>query len=130
MRFWAANGLTNLGAGAEPAAEALHRALRDRYPEVRIAAAQALCKIGHEDAALPVLASYLTDKRLFLRVAAANVVDRIGPKARPIIRRIKAALKVNCPGLKQGKDFLPWLLEHALRNLDGSFQPSPPRRQG
>jgi HEAT repeat protein len=122
VRFWAANGLTNLGTQAAPASKALLRALKDPSPEVRIAAAQALCRMGREQAALPVLASYLTDKRLLVRVAAANVVDRIGARARPIVPDIQNALSIQYPDLKQGASWLPWLLQHTLRSLNAPAQ--------
>lgn len=118
VRFWAANGLTNLGAEASSAAEALLRTLNDDSPEVQIAAAQALCRMGRPEKALPVLADHLADERLFIRIAAANVVDRIGRQARPIIPDIQHALSLSYPDLKQGSEFLAWLLEHTLRELE------------
>ena len=119
VRFWAANALSNLGPSAKPAQQSLMVVLNtDPVAEVRIAAAQALCRLGTPEPALPVLAAYLQDERLFIRVAAANVVDRIGEQARPILPEIQAALERPWPGLKQGANFLPWLLQHTLNQLD------------
>jgi hypothetical protein len=73
--------------------------------------------MGQPDRALPILAGYLFDSRLYIRIAAGNVVDRIGEQARPILPDIRRALRVSHPDLKQGASFLPWLLEHTLREL-------------
>ena len=53
VRFWAVIGLTNTAARDEPAAKALQKALADSSVEVRIVAAEALCRIDRQDAALP-----------------------------------------------------------------------------
>jgi N-sulfoglucosamine sulfohydrolase len=119
VRFWAANGLTNLGTEALPSQEKLlHILNKDTVSEVRIAAAQALCKMNKPEPALPVLASFLKDERLYIRVAAANVVDRIGEQARPIQAEILQALHRPWPEINQGANFLPWLLQHTLRKMD------------
>lgn len=119
VRFWAANALSNLGPEARSAKQALLWVLEnDPVPEIRIAAAQALCRQGVPESALPVLATYLRDERLYIRVAAANVVDRIGDQARPILPEIQAALKHPWPNINQGANFLPWLLQHSLNQLE------------
>ena len=46
VRYWAAVGLTALGAEARPAAGALRKALEDSSPCVRIAAADALLSLA------------------------------------------------------------------------------------
>ena len=126
-RFWAANGITSLGpAGKEAHGVLLDVLTKDKVPEVRIAAAQALCKLGDPVAALPILAGYLEDDRLFIRVAAANVVDRIGEQARPIKAEIQQALQRAWPEMNQGADFLPWLLQHTLREMDTANPQSQP----
>ncbi len=119
VRFWAANVLSDLGSSAKPARQDLLTALHtDPVAEIRIAAAQALCRLGTPEPALPVLATYLQDERLFIRVAAANVIDRIGDQARPILPEIQAALERSWPDLKQGANFLPWLLQHTLNQWE------------
>ena len=50
-------------------------------------------------------------------MAAANEVDRIGEQARPILPEIQATLERPWPNLKQGANFLPWLLQRTLNQL-------------
>jgi uncharacterized sulfatase len=121
LRYWAATALAALGPQASPAAEPLSRLLRDTCPPVRFAAAEALCKLGHQDRSLPALAvSALVeglqhpDKRV--RLHAAIALAAVGPKAHPAIPAMTKALK------QQGKGDYPlftrWALEHALAELE------------
>ena len=48
VRFWAVIGLTNAAAQEEPAVNALRKALKDPAVEVRIVAAEALCRANPE----------------------------------------------------------------------------------
>ena len=93
VRWWGAVGLTALGKGAAPAADALTAALKDDAPNVRIAAADALCNLDRHDEALPVLMAGLQHASPFIRLRALNVLDRIGEKARPALPQIEAAGK-------------------------------------
>ena len=58
-----------------------------------MAAAQALCDLGRDDQALPVLADALEDNKAKARLYAVTALSKIGPKARPVLPRIEAALK-------------------------------------
>jgi len=91
VRWWGAVGLVALGEKAAPAAGALLAALDDRAPNVRIAAADALCNLGRHDKAIPVLAAGLGDPTAFIRLRAMNALDRIGEKARPALPAIRKA---------------------------------------
>ncbi len=91
VRWWGAVGLAALGNKAAGAAEALRRALKDPAPNVRIAAADALCGLGRHDEALPVLIEGLQHPTAFIRLRAMNVLDRIGEKARPALPQIRQA---------------------------------------
>jgi len=93
VRYWGAIGLGNLGDDAAVAKAELFSHLKDASPSVRIAAARALCKIGMEDKALPVLIDELGSDREWVRLNAAIVLDGIGEKARPAIPALKEALK-------------------------------------
>jgi len=64
VRYWAANGLANLGRVADPAKEALVKRLTDSSLDVRVAAAQTLCRSGHVDAGLPVLTKLLENEQM------------------------------------------------------------------
>ena len=75
VRYWAAEGCLALGEKAAPAKETLESRLTDDSPNVRIAAAEALCAIGKNDNALKVLADALNYKEDFVRLHAANALD-------------------------------------------------------
>ncbi len=72
----------------------VRRALNDRSPAVRVAAAQALCYWGEEGAALPVLVDVLRNHPIgTARLLAATALSQIGDKARPALPAIQAAMK-------------------------------------
>jgi len=65
--------------------------LKDAAPNVRIAAAEALCNLGRYDQALPVLIAGLQDDTPFIRLRAINVLGRLGDRARPALPHIRKA---------------------------------------
>ena len=91
VRFWGAVGLVALREKAAPARGALLQAIEDPAPNVRIAAAEALANIGLTDRALTVLVKGLEHETAFIRLRALNVLDRLGPRARPALAAIRAA---------------------------------------
>ena len=91
VRWWAAVGLAALGKDAEPAREVLHKALEDGSPIVRVAAADALCNLGHYKHAMGVLTASLAHASPCVRLRAINVLDRIGERARPALDAMKKA---------------------------------------
>ena len=116
VRWWAAVGLTALGKAAAPAADALERALQDDSPLVRVAAADAMCNLGKDDKALPVLIKGLQDKTPFIRLRAINVLDRIGDRARPALPQIrKAKMKAIFPA-----DYLNRMVQYVPRRLSAA----------
>ena len=60
---------------------------------VRIAASHALCDLGYEKEALPVLAEALNNKTDKARLFAIIALNKIGEKAHPLLPQIKAAQK-------------------------------------
>jgi arylsulfatase A-like enzyme len=90
LRWWAAQGCTILGTNAAPAAAALRRSLDDPSGAVQVAAAEALAALGQTDAALPALERCLqkTDAPFFA-LQAANVLGRLGERARPSLGLLK-----------------------------------------
>ncbi len=120
VRFWAVIGLTN-AAGMEmktaklddEAVDALRRTLSDPAVEVRIAAAEVLCRIGREKEAVPVLVDALGDESDWVRLESANALDRIGEKARLALPAMKEAVE------DQSKEnlFVRWVLQYTLRQL-------------
>jgi uncharacterized sulfatase len=116
VRYWAATGLTALGPDAKPAEAALETALADESPNVRLAAAEALCRIGGEKRGLPVLVEALEDPDERLRLQAAITLAALGENA----RGAKEALRKAHADAKGGGDypmFIRWGLEQALRNV-------------
>ena len=74
--------------------------LDDRSPAVRIAAAQALCDWGQEEAGLPVLVQGLAHSSDTVRLYAANALGEIGEKARPALPQLRAAMKDKYPPIR------------------------------
>jgi len=121
VRYWAVIGLTALGAQAESAADALTARLEDSSPNVRFAAAGALCKLGRCRAALQVLAEGLEDEREETVLHAAREIEGIGKKARPIVTEIEQA-RARCrqpDGTYKNNNhatFIDWALRYAMEN--------------
>ncbi len=109
-RSWGATGLLALGEQAGPAAGDLSKALRDPAPSVRVVAAEALCRLGQHDKALPVLADALKNENPWVRLAAANVLDRLGERARGALPNLEQAAG-------DSNDYVLRVLDHALSKL-------------
>ncbi|MDP6545792.1 MAG: sulfatase-like hydrolase/transferase [Phycisphaerae bacterium] len=91
VRWWGAIGLVALKTKASPAADALTAALKDKAPNVRIAAAEALCNIGKRSQAMGVLIEGLKHDTPFIRLRALNVLDRQGKNAKSALPQIRQA---------------------------------------
>ena len=100
VRYWAALGAVGLAAneqhppavpGASTAlADALAKHLADPCGVVRVPAAEALCALGQEAKALPVLEQCLGDtSNEAVSLHAANALERLGEKARPALPTIE-----------------------------------------
>jgi uncharacterized sulfatase len=113
VRFWAVIGLTNAAARGESAVATLRTALTDPAVEVRIAAAEALCRIDREEGTLPVLIDALGHESRWVRLEAANALDRIGAKARGAINAIEKAAE----DPSRENMFVRWVLAHTLKQL-------------
>lgn len=107
VRFWGATGCIVLGAGAKAAEEKLVELLGDRSPSVRLAAADALMKMGGRDDALAELARGLRDENEWVRFHAATILDALGSKADPLRDSIKAAAT-------DKNEYVKRVIEHAL----------------
>ncbi len=108
VRFWGAIGCRAMGEKARPAAEALVKALGDSAPWVQVAAADALSDLGRLDDALPVLARGLQHENDWVRLQAANALDRLDGKARPVLAALRAAAA-------DRQDYVKRVIEHALK---------------
>ncbi len=93
MRWWAAQGCTMLGTEASPAEPSLRKLLADSSGAAQVAAAEALAALGKVEVALPELDRLLKDSESpFFSLQAANVLDRLGERARPSLPLIKQLL--------------------------------------
>jgi len=113
VRFWAANGLSYLGRAAQSADSALKQHLSDSCAEVRVAVAQALCRIGRVDLGLPALIKALDDDSPWVRLEAANAIDYLGPQARPAI----PAMRRLFADKSRENMYIRWVFGHTLRVL-------------
>jgi uncharacterized sulfatase len=112
VRFWAATGLSALNEDAAAARDELLQALRDSSSSVRFAAAEALCNIGEEKNAVPVLISGLRDGNVYEQLHAAQTLVVIDELARPALPEMKAAIK-RAEGLQDHG----WYMREALTYL-------------
>jgi uncharacterized sulfatase len=93
VRWWGVTGLGVRGGKSRAAEETLMKALKDRSAVVRVAAADALRRLGKHEVALPVLAEALEDGNPWVRHEAALGLDEMGPKAAKAKEALKKALK-------------------------------------
>jgi len=113
VRYWAAVALAVKGHEAAPAAAALAERLADEWPDVRIAAAEALCRLGQPDEAVKVLAEAVGHEDYWVRVHAAAVLHELGAMARPALPAMKQAAAHKFPW-----PYLGWGLERTIRRLE------------
>lgn len=92
VRFWAATGLVAQGSAAAHGKEALRGSLGDPSPDVRTAAAQALCQAGECAEALAVLLANLSHEQEYVALRAANTLDHLDELAAPALPQMRAAL--------------------------------------
>jgi hypothetical protein len=112
VRYWGAIGLVALGEKAAEAVPALQAALKDEAPDVRVAAAEALCRLGHLPEGTAVLGTELTAGNRASGLHAANALARLGTQVPEAIRgQMQEALKAN------PDNYLKRALDDALGNL-------------
>jgi len=93
VRYWAATGCAVLAKKAKPAAAVLETLLNDESADVRIAAAEALCRMEMTQAALPVIERALSHKNDKVALHAVNVLQALTEKLRPSTQSIRKAQK-------------------------------------
>ncbi len=126
VRYWAAVGLMAPGANATPAVAKLKELLADSAPDVRIAAAEALCRLGAAQDAIPVLAASLRHDDQRVRLHAAAVLAAVGESARPALPEV-SKVYLNPPTADADFSmFFEWALEHVFENLRVA-PPRPPK---
>ena len=85
VRYWAATGCAALGEKAGSAADQIGRVLSDPCASVRVAAAEAMCRMGRPDQGIPVLIAALKSTNPRLVLHALNVLESLGQQARPAL---------------------------------------------
>lgn len=117
VRYWAATGLGTLGPKAAVAGAALEASLEDSARSVRVAAADALCRIGAFEKAVPALGECLHDPQEWVRLQTINVLDRIDREALPLAGSIQGALQ-------DENDYVKRVAEHAMNAFHKGATPS------
>ena len=114
VRYWGATGIGNIGEHAKAATERVVESLDDESPNVRIAAARAVARLGEVDRALEVLQQELASDHQWGRLAAAIVLDEMDDQARPAIDNLKGALQ------DQPNKYIVRVANRALNELQGT----------
>jgi uncharacterized sulfatase len=132
VRYWAVLGLFMRGqAGVAAAPTELRRALHDRSPFVRVAAAGALGRYGTSDdreraLALLIELADATRNDVFVAIAALSALDALGPSITQVVAGKIAALtpKQEVPHPRYAP-YVPRLLE----DLQASLKPANSTRE-
>ncbi len=129
-----------MGPGATPYLPVLLRALEDEEPHIRLSAAKAIARLGPTARrAVPALEKAFNDPAAKVRVWASCMAVKIQPQRSSELREttwrslrgcretsnLLSALEALGELGPQGKDFIPFLLEVALRADDGKWSPPP-----
>jgi len=110
VRYWGAVGLAAIAgdqAARASAAASVATAAGDAAPWVRVAAADALCRLGQVEKGLPTLIAAMQDKNEWVRLQAVNALDRLDQDARPALAVLQAALG-------DSNSYVVRVAEHAL----------------
>ena len=109
-------GLRVIGPRARIAEEALKRRLVDESMDVRIAAADALCRFG--DSGVPVLVECLRHENYWVKLHAAVILNENGDKALPALPVMKELISFPDPTRNVGEAYLGYVLERTIGNLE------------
>lgn len=118
VRYWAALGLRARRGLDDQDRAALHAALKDVSPVVRIEAATALAVHGEATPALPVLKDALNDPSREIVLHAARALELLGPVARPLHANMQSVLETMREAEKSNDTmamFVRFALEAALQ---------------
>jgi HEAT repeat protein len=114
-----------LGTQSSPAEAILRKLLDDPSGAVQVAAADALASQGKTEIALPVLVRLLEKSESpFFALQAANVLNRLGERARPTLPAIKQVLSVDSKenDANSSRAYLQRILERIAAVLEGREQ--------
>jgi len=88
VRYWAASGCTILEKEAEPVMGKLKKLLNDPVAEVRIAAAEGICKLGNKKESLDLLVKEMKSENPHSRLHAINVMDALEDDAKLVLKEL------------------------------------------
>ena len=108
LRYWAVIGLANLRDRTPATLDVLGKALEDPSVDVRLAAVDALCFLGHEADTLATLAGALKHQDGWVKTRTLGLIDELEEKARPIRQDIKNA---------RGGGYVNRLVPHVLEGI-------------
>jgi len=123
VRYWAATGCAILPGKSEEAAPQLQKMLNDTWGNNRIAAAEALCRMGKTEDALELLIKEMNNENQWVQLHALNVLESLGKDTvQPVSKEIfgsgtqversgycKRAYKSLIQSLKPGwSDYVIW----------------------
>ncbi|MEC7357640.1 MAG: HEAT repeat domain-containing protein [Verrucomicrobiota bacterium] len=115
IRYWSLTGIGNIGVAKGGALELSMKAMKDKSPSVRIAAARAVARMGEADAALEVLKEELRSEHQWGRLAAAIVIDEMEEPGRKIVKDLKEVLST-----RQPNKYILRVANRALNDLLGT----------
>jgi arylsulfatase A-like enzyme len=126
IRYWAAQGLLMLKAKAAPARTALETCFaKDKSPQVRIVAAEALTWLRAPDRSIGYLGEVLsTNPDARVRLQALNALTFIGEPARAALPIIERAIE------SDDDEYVRSAGRYLSFVLHGTYQPSSPVYQG
>ncbi|QGY43625.1 sulfatase-like hydrolase/transferase [Maribellus comscasis] len=93
VRYWGATGLLILGEKAASAKQDLEAALTDESPNVVVAAAETLYKLGEKEKSRSALLAVLEDGNPFARCYALNAIDGTEDSSQEMIDGVIAMIK-------------------------------------
>jgi hypothetical protein len=127
VRYWGVQGLAgyaqNLPAndgGRTAVANTVSPLMEDKAAAPRVAAAEALGKLGQTDKALPVLKAAMSDSQDSVRIQAATALEKLGPAARPAVATLEK-------GTTDSSEYVKRISERSLQALDPTRQAAEPR---
>lgn len=126
IRYWSAQGLLMLKAGAAPARPALEACfIGDSSPQVRIVAAEALTWLGAPDRPVRYLGEVLsTHPDARVRLQSLNALTFIGEPARAVLPIIERAIE------SDGDEYIRNAGRYLSFVLRGTYTPSSPVYRG
>lgn len=93
IRYWGATGCVVLQGKAASAKAKLQARLTDEWPDVRIAAAEALGYLGEGEAAFAVLATEMKNSERYVALAALNTGEYMWRAGHVPLARLQAAMQ-------------------------------------